>query len=1303
MRQKILTICLLALFAAVLWMPSSVMAACGDDQKLCPANYYTLTGLDGREGVCDGAHTIPGATCDRYMGLKCENCSVETFEDQCIIDYCGGVGAGCNYNETSGAVGVSQYVSYDKTLAMAGSIQALYDDASTADCTRKTQVYTIVQATGKAFPGLTNSGIGLKLSQAGAEVGTWSTMHAQPNLSHPLDYYDNFEEDLNCGTVNEKDNVGIDFPADFDSRMNVMIFSPNPVRNMTRYAAIKEATAEEDKDIIEVTQWVYKPEDKPYFNITWKLESNNLSYTEGKFWHFADTFTSFSDHGYGYLCDVTKVAGGTGGSAFFQGTIALHPSAKQFEGWWAKVFKLAKDDDLPEFVNCSNPNRPVGVDCSAGPMDPGTEGYVPLTKLDDNAIVHEWQELEIDAARPQYVSVRWTFDDPILQSTYGSARSLFVVSPDVAYKQDPTDKEEDPVEVDSTLHDINFDLSKWRGAMFVKRIPKSCTYNSECTITGESCLDSPECSGQTGCPKYCALTANCGDGLDESCDGSETCVFGFCIEKVKWKTENLANTTTPAPAARKIFTFDTEGNRYAFTAANATALNEQFGYDSSDEASDLISWTLGSLNSGNDASSRIIPDESELDSGGNASHDYDMHNPVGEVSYNGAGGSYLAHMMRERYDEDSNDRWLLGDITHADPIFIGSRPSNSWTDIAGNNYSDFYNSDQYLYRKPILLVVANDGMIHCYNAETGEEIWAFSPWDVLPNLPKLAQPFYEQLRSPIMDLRPVVHDAFDSSANAGAGAWKTVLILGSRGGGDHYWALDITSPLYLDDEGPEFMWYYSDDDLGLTYSVPTTGRFLTGGDGSEADPFTFKWLVFFGSGYARHSAAQIRKVGYFYTLDMFDEDPGDAFKAKTIAKMRVSAFAEGGSASIYGVEQVGNAGDPDRLIRNNVLSSPVVMDSDSDGFEDVVYIGDLAGHLLRFTFSGNIDDVDDVKGHVLFNTYMEPFGDGSGDRDLTYYKTEVQNTRLLCAQGQAAANTQTYAFYKYPRPISVQPVVWRTTDPGDSSVEDILGDPDNKDKVMVFFGTGKFDAFYDSFDDFSRLENGTSVTDHQEMFAVIDHMDTSSGDVRVEWDELRHNHVEDEAVTAIVKGQSSTRVLRTIVEGSIPTDCRGWRLELNSNPDDFPENKGEKVITRPVVWEQQNLFKQANSDSPDTEWILFFTTFTPNMQGTCDLRWVDEAGGGFLMSVKAENGGNPAFLIQDVTGDSILDEDEDSDDSGTAYAGQKFTGSVLSKVDVDPFSQVMYVKTGTGNPVMRIRSAGMPDTSGARTAFYRVQ
>ncbi len=108
-------------------------------------------------------------------------------------------------------------------------------------------------------------------------------------------------------------------------------------------------------------------------------------------------------------------------------------------------------------------------------------------------------------------------------------------------------------------------------------------------------------------------------------------------------------------------------------------------------------------------------------------------------------------------------RWVLGDIIHSEPRLI-----------------DYLQSDGTLEERYIV-VGANDGMLHVFDDETGDEIFAFIPPDLLPRL----QEFSDQSSHLYMVDGPV--------QLLSSGSDKT-LVFGLRRGGISYWALDASDP-----------------------------------------------------------------------------------------------------------------------------------------------------------------------------------------------------------------------------------------------------------------------------------------------------------------------------------------------------------------------------------------------------------------------------------------------------------------------------------------------------------------------------
>ena len=89
--------------------------------------------------------------------------------------------------------------------------------------------------------------------------------------------------------------------------------------------------------------------------------------------------------------------------------------------------------------------------------------------------------------------------------------------------------------------------------------------------------------------------------------------------------------------------------------------------------------------------------------------------------------------------EDKN--WKLGDIFHSNPVIVGT-PSPFFEDEGYSGPGGFYERNKN--RTKVIIAGANDGMLHAFNADTGDEAWAFIPNSVLKTLKsmKTAHTYY---------------------------------------------------------------------------------------------------------------------------------------------------------------------------------------------------------------------------------------------------------------------------------------------------------------------------------------------------------------------------------------------------------------------------------------------------------------------------------------------------------------------------------------------------------------------------------
>src|SRR5690606_2166387 len=79
---------------------------------------------------------------------------------------------------------------------------------------------------------------------------------------------------------------------------------------------------------------------------------------------------------------------------------------------------------------------------------------------------------------------------------------------------------------------------------------------------------------------------------------------------------------------------------------------------------------------------------------------------------------------------------LLGDIVNSEATYVKKALFN----YADTGYTAFKAGTES--RQAMVYVGANDGMLHAFNASTGEEVWAYIPTMVMPNLYRLADKNY---------------------------------------------------------------------------------------------------------------------------------------------------------------------------------------------------------------------------------------------------------------------------------------------------------------------------------------------------------------------------------------------------------------------------------------------------------------------------------------------------------------------------------------------------------------------------------
>lgn len=243
---------------------------------------------------------------------------------------------------------------------------------------------------------------------------------------------------------------------------------------------------------------------------------------------------------------------------------------------------------------------------------------------------------------------------------------------------------------------------------------------------------------------------------------------------------------------------------------------------------------------------------------------------------------------------------LLGDIIHGAPVYVGKPPFA----YADGGYAAFA-AGTAATRTAMVYAGANDGMLHAFSAETGDELWAYVPTAVMPNMYKLANRAYSGNHAYFVDGEPVVGDIYAD------GAWKTILVGGLGSGGRMVYALDITDPL-----APKSLWEFTDTNLGLTHGNPIITKRADG-----------TWVVVFASGYNNVSPGNGK--GRLYVLNantgssllQIETPAGSTTTPSGLAKINgwVDAATDNTSKRFYGGDLLGNLWrfDIDNLVAPN--------------------------------------------------------------------------------------------------------------------------------------------------------------------------------------------------------------------------------------------------------------------------------------------------------------------------------------------------------------------------------------------------
>jgi type IV pilus assembly protein PilY1 len=560
--------------------------------------------------------------------------------------------------------------------------------------------------------------------------------------------------------------------------------------------------------------------------------------------------------------------------------------------------------------------------------------------------------------------------------------------------------------------------------------------------------------------------------------------------------------------------------------------------------------------------------------------------------------------LRERPVSDG----LLGDIVNSSPVFVGA-PRSINRDQQPYPTDDLYSqfAASQAGRTPVVYVGANDGMLHGFHGEFGDELFAYVPNKLIDSsqdhrnsLDQFTSPFYQHRY--FVDLSPRLNDVYMRPSRGAVGkSWNTVLVGGLGAGGKGYFALNVTRPdvSYSSETQAQgvALWEFTDEDD--TYPVDSSGTPLGGEVGAITDPAgrpvkdlgyavatpvvamsnvddggspsRKEWVALFGNG--PNSTAGIAKL-----FVLFMDRGLNGWGAGDFVKLNTG----------FGVQSPPHplAGYP------NFVGTPAAVDTDLNGTVDRVYAGDRLGNLFRFDLSSSNPN-------------------------------EWSVTRLFTASYDDNG-------VETIQPIVTEPLVIKhPTQPG----------------FLVIFGTGSY-----------LTRDDANSSDIQSIYAIWDDGSNSPATAQADSKETR---LVQQTITNVMDNSFDPPVVRRILTKH-PVDYQqdtvdgpgtyGWYIDLdmeraagdaNGRPPPGAQYPGEKAIRR-------LLFRDG---------AIITTTVLPSLDefscfGTRP---------GSILIIDAKSGGDAGRPVVDFNNDGYVDSGDLVSFDGDVFAG----GLLFNQSDLD--------------------------------------
>lgn len=519
---------------------------------------------------------------------------------------------------------------------------------------------------------------------------------------------------------------------------------------------------------------------------------------------------------------------------------------------------------------------------------------------------------------------------------------------------------------------------------------------------------------------------------------------------------------------------------------------------------------------------------------------------------------------------------LLGDLINSRATFVQGRNFGYIDDTY-----EAYVVDNRKNRKPMIYVGGNDGILHAFDEDTGEEVFGFVPNTVLKKLNKFRSKTYSENHQYLVDGEFTTVDT--KLTKNGKLEWSTVLASPLGGGLKGMFMLDITEPNAgvsgLRDK--LFKWEITQKTrdsadhavykrMGFMINPPKIVRFRIPESASDPSKYHDKWVLLAGNGVHSKYGKYIGAASVF----VIDLDTGEL-----ITELLLDNAKNPDGSNKYTAYADGNG-----------VTSVAAVDYDANTYIDQIYAADLKGQIWRYNYNDagtpKSSDAEYIRKN-LEAAYVDP-----GDAPVP----------IFAATGGEFNGSGT----NIPQPITAELTV--TGAPSASG---------SRDGVMIFFGTGQFFDFTHLLDD---------VNDKvQTMYAFWDRGISDAGqtwtdqELPIKRDRLQQQTIIERTVNGKpVRELSAINAIGYTPSGGNPSQL-GWLMDMPL--------RGERITRKPVgLFEHMAFFTQSPISKTD-----------PCIEGIDGWSMIAKKDTATPIDVTLVGSSTTSFLGTKQTGDSIHD------------------------------------------------------------------